>query len=288
MNRSTLVHPSSPTNKSTDAGPVPGGPSPVPCSVTSSAQSAVPFSLLHGETDFCLFRTADGSPTMAFGPPDQRSEFMHSTHGALSESIYNYGTAIEEARQRQWPLQILSVGLGLGYNELIAASMLSPQSSAVSLTSFESTTFLRDNFMKWLTGSLASPLWNSIYEQIVALCAQHFARHPQEIKDQLVTWHAEGLWVVNDALTRTSQHLRPYSVVIFDAFSRRTSPSLWSDELLDALLAQNCMGNCIFATYASTGDLKRCLKRHGFSLVPRKGHAGKRESTLAMREEIAG
>ena len=72
--------------------------------------------------DFTIVTTADGSPSLSIEDSSGYVEKMHHAAGAMSESIYIYGEAVQKVLDRRWPLRVLSVGLGLGYNELITAA----------------------------------------------------------------------------------------------------------------------------------------------------------------------
>src|SRR5262245_15802711 len=79
--------------------------------------------------------TADGSPTLVCHRADAAAwEPMHSLKGALGESLHVYGEAIS-ACPSPGPV-ILSVGQGLGYNELIALA-LKPDARVISYESQE-------------------------------------------------------------------------------------------------------------------------------------------------------
>ncbi|MEO0336841.1 MAG: hypothetical protein AAF202_10620, partial [Pseudomonadota bacterium] len=66
--------------------------------------------------------TKDGSPTLEI-TVEGVNENMHNFHGAFSETDYIYGEALRWALASPVPtLRVLSVGLGLGYNEIMTAA----------------------------------------------------------------------------------------------------------------------------------------------------------------------
>ncbi|NJL25980.1 MAG: hypothetical protein HC902_12985 [Calothrix sp. SM1_5_4] len=83
-----------------------------------------------------VLTTKDGSPTLAFRREDGYVEKMHHADGAVSESFYIYGEALEICRRNIGPgepVRAISVGLGLGYNELIAIGRLASMNEALPI-----------------------------------------------------------------------------------------------------------------------------------------------------------
>jgi hypothetical protein len=119
--------------------------------------------------EFTFLATEDQSPTVRIGTSENPSEAMHSLKGAFSETVYIYGTAIDTCLQRastsgsqngnqgiqestapetvrpvnQAAPHILSLGLGLGYVELLAAGLILKQ--AHKLTE-QGTAGINENF----------------------------------------------------------------------------------------------------------------------------------------------
>ena len=73
--------------------------------------------------EYAFEATEDGSQTLRLGLGEGASEAMHSLRGAFSETDYIYGEALRAALTRGWPLNVLSMGLGLGYVELLSAAL---------------------------------------------------------------------------------------------------------------------------------------------------------------------
>jgi tRNA U34 5-methylaminomethyl-2-thiouridine-forming methyltransferase MnmC len=71
--------------------------------------------------------------------------------------------------------------------------------------------------------------------------------------------------------------------LLFDAFSAKTSPDLWTEEFLVEFFNKATAGDALISTYASRTALKNALKRAGFLVEVREGFKGKRNSTLASK-----
>lgn len=99
-----------------------------------------------------LVQTEDGSPTFR-DLQGANLESMHHRAGAYSETLEIYGRLVRFCLN-QGKTRFVSVGLGLGYNEiLIAAEVLriDRQMANIQIRSFEADPFLRDSFVRYLT-----------------------------------------------------------------------------------------------------------------------------------------
>lgn len=235
---------------------------------------------------FKFFTTADGSPTLEIRSKNDVTEKMHNSNGAFSESLYLYGQAIEFALENQWPLKILSIGLGLGYNELIACSISLKSNVPIQmLDSFEIEPTLRHQFLSWL-GVESQPLqheFSSSYEDILKRCSETYAIKSEDIKSKLRKLYETQSWRVLKAFDFNEISNRRYTALFFDPFSKKANPEFWDERYLSTLLTQLADKRCVFSTYAATGALKRALKAAHFQVDLRPGFKGKRNSTFAWK-----
>lgn len=201
---------------------------------------------------------------------------MHHSGGAAAETLYIYTgpfkktlTVLQELKQNQ--LSIGVVGLGLGYIELSVLQNLTinPAISA-NLTSFEKEQELVDNFKAWLGGK-ENPTYDLICEKLSV----------EKTKVQEKLKHLE--WQNLGELTAKTSNVKLFQFVAYDAFSQYTDGPLWNNEFLDFFLTNLCAKDCVFTTYACTGNLKRALQRNGFLFIKRPGFSGKRDATVALR-----
>lgn len=240
--------------------------------------------------------TDDGSPTLASTNAEGITETMHHRGGALSETLYIYGPAITLAVSRP-VARVMSLGLGLGYNEILAAA-LCPEECSLKMITFEMDPSLTEGFLAWIRGSEISP-HRAAYEWIEnQLLTQHRAQSdaqpaPQRAalsntlsatrpRDRLRTWLNNGQFEVRGRFPEALATER-FHAFLYDAFSRKMSENLWSEFFLTQLLNRHAEADALFATYAATGDLRRALKQNQFEVIARKGFAGKKESLLGAR-----
>ncbi|MCC2678856.1 MAG: hypothetical protein K0R29_1432 [Pseudobdellovibrio sp.] len=231
------------------------------------------------QTPFTIEITEDGSPTLRLQlPTGSDGESMHHSGGAAAETEYIYKSVIEIALRRLPDLKMAVVGLGLGYIEISWAIACLKQNKNLQsrFISFETDEGLKKNFLEWLNGSAHSIYSdvckamdaNSSIENVKEIIRKNLAEEPKALRGDLISDYDRN---------------NSYNLICFDAFSKKTSESLWTEEFLTGFLKQSAHQDCVFTTYACTGALKRALKNNGFTLIERFRFKSKRESTLAVR-----
>lgn len=230
---------------------------------------------------FVIELTGDGSPTLRLKMansihPEKMPESMHHSGGAAAETLYIYSqpfkntlAAMVELNKKD--LSIGIVGLGLGYIELSILQNLADKSAiSATLTSFEKEQELVENFASWLKGE-DNATYDLICEKLLV--------------DKKAVKNFTELNIQGELSFKTSVD-KPFNFIAYDAFSQLTDGPLWTDDFLDFFLTNLCAADCVFATYACTGLLKRALQRNGFFFIKRPGFSGKRDATLALRGDF--
>ena len=224
------------------------------------------------DLSFTILETADGSPTLLL----PESQPMHSLEGAFSETLEIYAPVAEKGLELPSP-HFLSLGLGLGYNEIMTAAMaLKAGKKDWALHSFEALPELTEAFKGWLEEGQNSAL-SPCYENILQRFSQSFSVNSEEVKRELLRIQFHG------AIGPENKTGLAYQGIFYDAFSSDTDPHLWTAEHLESFLKSFCAKECYLSTYASTGDLKRSLKSNNFKVQTKKGFGKKRESIFAER-----
>jgi hypothetical protein len=249
-----------------------------------------------------VFITADGSPTLEWSRSDGYTEKMHHSGGALAESVYIYHHALSEVVSRGWPVRVVSVGLGLGYNEwLVMAEVMRTGLSLGDwrLWSFETQDILKDSFVASLqhirgksTGemlSIENP-WTELFIQVRDLVASHFGLSSEDLRLVALRALNSGQFELRGSFPETANSLGTglcdaddATCIFYDAFSNKMNSALWVETMITQELSHILAPHAVVATYAATGALNRALKSLGFVPQDRPGFQGKRESTLAIR-----
>jgi hypothetical protein len=257
-----------------------------------------------GHLDFSLLKTADGSFSLRYKLAHTDSatwtEPMHSSKGAWSETLHVYFPALVESMtlsQTTEPWKVASIGLGLGYNEILSAALAFKSglsSDQLRIYSFESELPLQSAFRAFFSGSDRTTVPVELklaYDHITDLACSHLQVDKQELQTFIRRLLNSGSLELHgrmdsELLIRLDKNLYQSHCVLFDAFSPESSPLLWELDLLDAIVAQLCAPSSRFVSYASRTSLKRVLVSRGFQLSKKPGFAGKRECTCAARPEI--
>lgn len=227
-----------------------------------------------------IMTTEDQSPTLHWVNSETK-EHMHHRGGAYSETQLIYGNPLRDNLDHGGRSAI-SVGLGLGYNEILCAveclqRKISP--SQFRLLSFESEAILRDRFLAWIQGREQF----EIYETVLGFYLKDTSLTSEQVKSWLHQAHQSGFWKSREALGADVQLTEKFHVIFYDAFSAKTSPHLWDESFLTKFFAQACHKVATVTTYACLGNLKRALKANGFEIIVREGFKSKRNSTLGIR-----
>ncbi len=228
---------------------------------------------------------------------------MHHFDGAAGESWYVYGAPLlqalklwSEKRNLERHFKVASIGLGLGYTEMLWALLKAdlgrqaPQAKIFefSLDSFEKVPSLQQSFQGWIAGinQPRSEFYDLAFQKLITPNTQleifssleEFKKHFQaEIKNETIHFYADLLLF---------SEIKTWNFICFDAFSKNTDQSLWNSDYLNCFLQSHAAKDCVFTTYAATTNLKRVLVKHGFMLIKRLGFSGKRECTLALRGDF--
>ncbi len=231
--------------------------------------------------EYEVITTEDQSPTLRF-KSRSAEESMHSHRGAFNETLYIYGEALELCANSDY-FSILSVGLGLGYNEILSTCLAIKykRQDSFYLESYEKDEFLILQFKNWAAGIHSS--LTPVYNQILNLFADHYEIDAQVIKQQLNDFINNKNIILKKALGFTTNFNKKFNVVLYDAFCSRTSPELWQPSFLDFILKSMANKNSCFTTYACKTTLNKVLIDNNFKIHNKKGFAGKRESTLATK-----
>ncbi len=223
--------------------------------------------------------TADGSPSLEWL---SSGEAMHNRLGALSETVDIYGGAFLDTLSVTNSVRVLSVGLGLGYNEIMMASLcLHKKVSSIQVLSFEENSQLREDWWSWLD---QEPCYlSSCYEEITHLFSKLYNLPSVEIKKFLQMQYTNNHWQLRERLEARSEFPQLFNCILYDPFSSKTNPECWNEDFLYSLFKKVCQPFCIVSTYSAKGTLKRSLQKLGFKVSTPIGFGGKRNRIYAVR-----
>jgi hypothetical protein len=232
------------------------------------------------EFGFAVEFTGDQSPTLRL----QDGESMHHSGGAAAETELIYGRVIQQVYAKILKPHFTSVGLGLGYVELIVArESLRNQNLSFSMESFEIVPELRELFLTWLRDETLGAEIQSTYDLVLKFVLKDSTLPAADLKRLLIEKHLANEFRIAGALTPQTNLTSPSHALIFDAFSAKTNPDLWSDDFLVNFFKSAMAPDALISTYACRANLKAALRAANFEVHIREGFQGKRNSTLGFR-----
>lgn len=233
-------------------------------------------------------KTDDGSLTLR----NRFGETMHSQKGALGETLYVYGKAIEMTLQLPPPWNFLIVGTGLGYIELALSTIVQKleikENHLIKIVSLESDDHLKDLFLSWVQRKVITENFQRCFDFIESqlsslIFSQYFALlNMNAIREWLHKKFQNGSWQFQGDLFHHLNSTHKYNSILYDPYSSLSLPELWDEKHLHEMLLQFSNSSTVFSSYSAKSSLKRALIKNGYQLIKRKGFGNKRECTLAI------
>jgi len=217
-----------------------------------------------------LVMTQDGSYTLY--SKDHRVTY-HSKYGAIQESNHVFvDSGLLPVLKKQDKISILELGFGTGLNVLLTwKNIVDIDTVHVDYHSFD-------------VYPLPEDLLNAcVYEDHLKI--------PTTISKNILTSDWDKLIEVDSRFTLTKHNKdileetltdNYFDIVYFDAFSPESQPELWSASLFEKIY-ESMTGQAVLVTYCAKGEVKRILKKIGFTLESLPGPPGKREMTRATK-----
>lgn len=223
-------------------------------------------------------------------------ETYHSGCGAVAETWKVYVLHGCEPTKNASTLRILEYGFGTGLGYLLTAAYARAHAMNLEFISLE----------RWL---LPEPvlqgleLCDSIRKGMGERWWNEFGSHCEMALTHLMQWRrtldeipvdgdyrfddngVQLRWIVGDA--RGFEGLDSIDCVYFDAFSPKTNPDLWSQEVLEKSHRMLKVGGRL-CSYCVSSNVRKMLQSIGFTVERLPGPVGgKREVLRATRAELA-
>lgn len=218
-----------------------------------------------------LVKTEDGSHTL-FVPA--LNEHYHSIHGAIQESRFIFiENGFKAIQLHDNQLNILEVGFGTGLNALLTFKENEERRLKIRYVGVESDP-LDDQTLAQLN-----------YPGLIGSCDERvifFKLHktpwdfPYYLNEEFI------LFKVHERIQEVALGEDKFQLVYFDAFSPEVQPEMWKEEVFQKIYTAMVKGGMLL-TYSAKGEVKRMLKKVGFTLEALPGPPGKREITRAIK-----
>jgi tRNA U34 5-methylaminomethyl-2-thiouridine-forming methyltransferase MnmC len=216
--------------------------------------------------------TSDGSHSV-YVP--ELNEHYHSRHGAIRESMHVFINAgFKKMAESKSQISIFEAGFGTGLNTFLtyleAAHLhLEVQYTTVEAFPLENEIIKTLNYPEELKSTSGEKL---IFEKLHA-CSW-------EKTVQISKFFA--LKKLKITLQELDLKKESFDLIYYDAFGPPTQPEMWTAAIFSKLITYLTPGG-ILVTYCAKGEVKRTLKKVGFSIESLAGPPGKREMVRAIK-----
>jgi tRNA U34 5-methylaminomethyl-2-thiouridine-forming methyltransferase MnmC len=214
--------------------------------------------------------TQDGSYTLY---SKEHEVTYHSRYGAIQESNHVFiHSGLLPHLKKQDKISILELGFGTGLNVLLTwKNIVDIDTVHVDYHSFDVYPLPEDllnacvyeDHLKIPT-SISKNILTSDWDKLIEVDSRFkLTKHNKDILEETLTDNY-------------------FDIVYFDAFSPESQPELWSASLFEKIY-ESMTGQAVLVTYCAKGEVKRILKKIGFTLESLPGPPGKREMTRATK-----
>lgn len=217
-----------------------------------------------------IIQTGDGSHTLYVQDLGER---YHSIHGAIQESVHVF---IQSGLRQHEPtadvLNILEIGLGTGLNALLTLIESQKSGFSIKYTAIEAFPLEKELTSQLnYTGLLKADEYQPAFELL----------HSAEWNKAICI--SERFELLKLHITLETAMFEPqFQIIYFDAFGPRVQPEMWTDGVFLKLYSSMLQNGCL-VTYCAKGEVKRTLKRAGFTVETIQGPPGKREMVRAWK-----
>jgi tRNA U34 5-methylaminomethyl-2-thiouridine-forming methyltransferase MnmC len=225
-----------------------------------------------------IIKTADGSHSLYVKDLD---EHYHSIHGAIQEGLHVFiemglkasALRLSKGEENVSTINILEIGLGTGLNVFLTYLEILKNPLSIHYTALE-----------------AFPLENEIINELNYIELLGAAQHQKNF-DQIHSceWNKNIELTKNFTLHKIKNTLQEvkfeniFDIIYFDAFGPRVQPEMWTEEIFAKIYSATKL-NGFLVTYCAKGEVKRTLKKVGFTVETLQGPPGKREMVRAVRK----
>ena len=241
-----------------------------------------------------IIKTADGSHSLYVNDLD---EHYHSIHGAIAEAMHVF---IKNGLQylydkRYAEINILEIGLGTGLNALLTSIESEKLNIKINYTALEAYPLSMElinelNYIEQIgvgeksqaelgSGSASA---NDQIEKQVRDDSQN-----RNVSDAFHLIHSSA-WEKDIAFSKnfslhkiqnTLQEIKfnkTFDLIYFDAFGPRVQPEMWTEDVFSKIYNATNENGCL-VTYCAKGEVKRTLKKVGYTVETLPGPPRKRE-----------
>ncbi|MEM8528374.1 MAG: tRNA (5-methylaminomethyl-2-thiouridine)(34)-methyltransferase MnmD [Bacteroidota bacterium] len=218
-----------------------------------------------------IFETQDGSHSIF---SEEFGVSYHSKYGAVQETKHVFiDAALRFKAVVQKEISILEIGLGTALNALMTYLEAKKRNLEINYVAYE-----------------AFPVPLADAQQLNFNEILQVEKEDAPILQQLheLDWEAKHQLSENFNFLKHQQtfdqvaYQDTFDIIYFDAFAPNSQPELWELPIMEKMFAA-LKKDGILVTYCAKGEVKRTMKKAGFTVERLKGPPGKREMTKAVK-----
>ena len=227
----------------------------------------------------------DGTP---YSP--RHDDIYHSAAGALAQArhVFLKGNGLPDRWRNQPRFTVLETGFGMGINFLATWAAWRDdacRATTLEFVSIEKHPFnaddLRAAHAAILDDVTVAPLSDALASAWPPLKA---GMHRLAFESGAVTLTL-AFGDATDLAPRVADHGMTANAFYLDGFAPAKNPDMWTPVIF-ASLARIATDDATFATYTSSGDVKRALMQSGFEYRKVAGFGGKRAMLVGKRSLV--
>ncbi|MBI5680819.1 MAG: hypothetical protein HZC47_08005 [Methanobacterium sp.] len=224
----------------------------------------------------CLIKTDDGSYTLSSNNFNGKSETMHTTHGAINESIEKFVKPAKLKDKKE--VHILDICSGLGYNAASCIEFLDDKTKIemdmveISKETIATALFI-DNPLKSYE-IIKEAIEEKFYDEGII----GFKFHKERLNDKINI----NIFIDDARNTIKQFQSQKYDAIFLDPFSPLKSPELYSVEFL-SLLKYLLKDNGLILTYTSAAPVRAAMICAGLHVGEGPSFGRKSGGTIASK-----
>lgn len=222
-----------------------------------------------------FIKTADGSYTLNSNNVDEKSETMHTHHGAVTESMEKF---VKPARlEDKKEVRVLDICSGLGYNAASCIEFLGDDVSIeIDMVEISKETLAASLFIENPVKSFEI-IKNAVENKLIDEENLSFKFHKEKIPDRIKIniYLSDARYVIKEI-----EGNKKYDAVFLDPFSPLKSPELYSLEFF--LILKNLLkDDGVILTYTSAAPVRSAMVHAGLHVGEGPSFGRKSGGTIA-------
>lgn len=223
-------------------------------------------------------KTKDGSATFY---NEKFEEHYHSTSGAEEEAVKKFAEPLKEYIKKRSIVKVLDFCFGLGYNSSAFIDVYGGKLEKIYFVALENDTEILKKILeiesKLESYGIIREFIRDFFEFEKTSKKSHFT------KEFMFKGTIVSLTIILDDALQSIKEMQNFDAVLFDPFSPKKHPEMWSRENLQNVKDSMKKGAAL-STYSCAKTFRDTLRELGFKVVNGPCVGRKAPSTIGVKE----